>query len=80
MKLKSESVNYPTLAIPWTVVYQAFLSKEFSWQAYWSGSHSLLQGIFPTQIEPWCPALQADSLPSEPPGKRIYMYLHTHIP
>ena len=35
------------------------------------GCHSLLQGIFPTQgLNPGLPALQADSLPSEPPGKR----------
>ena len=35
------------------------------------GSLSLLPGIFPThsEIEPRSPALQADSLPSEPPGK-----------
>ena len=34
------------------------------------GSLSLLQGIFPTPgIEPKSPALQADSLPAEPPGK-----------
>ena len=34
------------------------------------GSRSLLQGIFLTQrIEPRSPALQADSLPAEPPGK-----------
>ena len=32
------------------------------------GCHSLLQRIFPTQ-EPGCPALQADSLLSERPGK-----------
>ena len=33
-------------------------------------SHSLLQGIFPTQgIKPRSPALQVDSLPAEPPGK-----------
>ena len=32
------------------------------------GSHSLLKGIFPTQgLDPDLP-LQADSLPSEPPG------------
>ena len=31
------------------------------------GSHSLLQGIF--QIQESNPGLQADSLPSEPPGK-----------
>ena len=37
------------------------------------GCHPLLQGIFPhPEIEPRSPALQADSLPSEPPGKRIY--------
>ena len=34
------------------------------------GCHFLLQGIFPTQgYEPGSPALQADALPSEPPGK-----------
>ena len=35
------------------------------------GCHFLLQGIFSTQglIEPKSPALQADSLPSEPPAK-----------
>ena len=33
------------------------------------GSQSLLGGIFPTQgLNPGLPALQADSLPSEPPG------------
>ena len=36
-----------------------------------AGSHALLQGIFLTDpgIEPGSPALQAGSLPSEPPGK-----------
>ena len=38
----------------------------FSRQECWSGLHSLLQGIFPTQVS----ALQAGSLPSEPPGKQ----------
>ena len=34
------------------------------------GGLSLLPGILPTQVtEPGSPALQADSLPSEPPGK-----------
>ena len=33
------------------------------------GCHFLLQGIFlNTEIEPRSPTLQADSLPSEPPG------------
>ena len=34
------------------------------------GCHFLLQGILPNPgIQPGSPALQADSLPSEPPGK-----------
>ena len=38
------------------------------------GSHSLLQGIFPTQgLNPGCPELQADSLLSEPAGEPIGM-------
>ena len=36
------------------------------------GYHALLQGIFPNPgIKPGSPALQVDSLPSEPPGKPI---------
>ena len=35
--------------IPWTVVYQAPPTMEFSRHEYWSGCHFLLQGIFPTQ-------------------------------
>ena len=34
---------------PWTVVPQAPLSVEFSKQAYQSGNHFLLKGIFPNQ-------------------------------
>ena len=33
------------------------------------GILSFLQGIFPTQVEPRSPTLQAGSLPAEPPGK-----------
>ena len=36
-------------ATPGTVAHQAPLSVGFSRQEYWSGLHSLLQGIFPTQ-------------------------------
>ena len=40
------------------------------------GSQSLFQGIFPTQgLNPGLPALQADALPSEPPGKPIRIIL-----
>ena len=38
------------------------------------GCHSLLQGIFPNPgIKPWSPALQADSLLSEPLGKTSHV-------
>ena len=56
-------------SIPWTVAYQAPLSMGFSRQEYWSGLPS--PGDLPDPgIEPGSPTLQADSLPSELPGKR----------
>jgi len=43
---------------------------EFSMQEYWSGSPFPSPGDLPNPgIEPRFPALQADSLPSEPPGR-----------
>ena len=55
---------------PWTVVYQAPLSMRFSRQEYWSGlPFSSPEDVPEPQIEPGSPALQADSLPSEPPEK-----------
>ena len=56
-------------AIPWIIGCLAPLSMKFSRQEYWSGLpfHSL--GDLPGPgIELGSPALQADSLPSEPPG------------
>ena len=56
-------------AIPWTVVSQASLSMGFSRQEYWSGLPFPSPGDLPDPgIEPSSPALQADALPSEPPG------------
>ena len=56
---------------PWTISYQAPLSMEFSRQEYWSGLPFPSPGDLPDSgIEPRSPALQADALPSEPPGKR----------
>ena len=56
-------------AIPWIVAFQASLSMEFSRQEYWSGFPCPPPGDLPdTGIEPRS-ALQADSLPSVPPGK-----------
>ena len=57
-----------TLCNPMTVARQAPLSMEFSKQDYWSGLPFPSQGDLPDPgIEPESPALQADSLPSEPP-------------
>ena len=55
---------------PWTVAYQAPLSMGFSRQECWSGLPFPSPGDLPDPgIEPGSPALQADALPSEPPGK-----------
>ena len=51
--------------IPGAVTHQAPLSMEFSREEYWSGLSSLSPGDLPDPgIEPWFPALQADSLPN----------------
>ena len=72
-RLKSESELHSHVrlfVIPWTVAYQAPLSLEFSRQEYWSGLPFPSPGDLPNpRIEPRSPTLQADALPSEPPGK-----------
>ena len=57
--------------------HQAPLSMEFSWQEYWSRLSFPSPVDFPNPgIEPGSPALQADSLPSEPPGNMITTIWH----
>ena len=57
---------------PQTVAHQTPLSMGFPRQEYWRGLPFLSPGNIPDPgIEPGSPALQADSLPSEPPGKPI---------
>ena len=59
-----------TLFGPWTVAHQALLSMGFSRQEHRSGWPSPSPGDFREPgMEPGSPALQADSLPSESPGK-----------
>ena len=54
---------------PWTAACQASLSVGFSRQEYWSGLPFPSPGNLPDPgIKPGSPALQADSLPSEPAG------------
>ena len=43
------ALSRPTPCNPWTVACQALLSMEFSRQEHGLDSHSLLQGISPTQ-------------------------------
>ena len=62
--LMSDSVT------PWTVAYQVPPSMGFSRQEYWSALPSPSPEDLPNPgIKPMFPALQADALPSEPPGK-----------
>ena len=60
----------------WTIVCQAPLSVGFSRQEYWSGLPLPSLGDLPDPgIEPvslMSPALQADSLQSEPPGNKLH--------
>ena len=58
------------LVTPWTIAHQALLSMGFSqarrldWLAI-----PFSQDLLDSEIEPRCPALHENSLPSEPPGK-----------
>ena len=57
-------------ATPWTLADHAPLSMGFPRQEYWSGLPIPSPGDLPNPgIQPVSPAFQADSLPSEPPGK-----------
>ena len=57
---------------PWTVVCQTTLSMGFSRQEYWSRLPFPSPGDLPDPgMEPRSPALQADALLPEPPGKPI---------
>ena len=59
-------------ATPWTAARQAPLSMGFSSQEYWSRLPFPSPGELPNPgIKPRSPALQADSLLPEPPGKPL---------
>ena len=54
----------------WTVAHQAPPFMGFSRQEYWSGlPFPSPRDLSNPGIEPWSPALQADALFSEPPGR-----------
>ena len=64
------SVMSKSFATAWTVAWQAPLCMGFLMQEYWSGLPCPHPGDLPNPvIERKYPALQANSLRSEPPGK-----------
>ena len=65
-RLKSESRSVVSDSLQPHGLYSSWNSPD---QNTGVGSRSLLQGNFPTGIEPRSPALWVDSLPAELPGK-----------
>ena len=64
---------------PGSSIHGNFQARVLEWGAIAIvGCNFFLQGIFPTQSEPRSPALQADSLPSEPPGKPTKCHVSQH--
>ena len=65
-----------TLCVTRPVIHQVPLFMGFFRQEYWSGLPFPSPGDLPNPgIEPTSPALQADALPSEPPGKPFTLNL-----
>ena len=66
----SRSTELPGESVSRSVVSNSLKPHGLSRQESWSGSPFLSSGDRPNPgIKPGSPALQADSLPSEPPGK-----------
>ena len=68
--MKVKSLSHVWLFVtPWTIAPQSPPSMGLSRQEYWSGLPFPSPGDLPNPgVELGSPALQADSLPSEPPG------------
>ena len=77
IKRKHELLSHSRLfETPRTVACQAPTSMGFSRKKYWSGLPFPFPRDLPnSETEPRSPALQADSLPSEPPRKPILIKL-----
>ena len=79
LKWSEVAQSCPTLCDPWTVAHQALLSMGFSRQKYWSELPFPSPGDLPNPgIEPRSPALEADTLTSEPPGN-MQQWISTEI-
>ena len=68
------ALSHLTLCDPMDCSPSGPQSMEFSRQEYWSGLHSSSEGLPNPGIEPSSPALQTDSLPSEPLGKPFILF------
>ena len=81
LKVKVRSLSRVQLfATLWTVGHQAPASMGFPRQEYWSGLPFPSPGDLPDPgIEPGSPALQADALTSEPPGKPLSKTVNKHF-
>ena len=77
LKVKVKLLRHVRLfATPWTVAYQALQSMGFSRQEYWSGLPFPSPGDLPNPgIKLGSPALQTDTLPSEPCSLGISNFL-----
>ena len=65
---------------PWIMAHQALLSMGFSRQKYWSGLPFPSPGDVPDLgIKPESPALQADPLPPDSPGKPKYIQMPCYV-
>ena len=72
-KVKS-LIRVQLFVTPWAVAFQAPLSMGFSRQQDWSGLPFPSPGCLPNpEIKTGSPALQADSVPTEPAIQYIYM-------
>ena len=72
---------FGVLVTLWTAAWQASLTTEFSRQEYWSGLPFPSPEDLPNPgIEPRSPTLQAESLPSEPPGKTLTLSRKGYLP
>ena len=70
--LLSRFSPFQLFATLWTMVLQTLLSMGFSRQEYWRGLPRSFSGdMLDLGIEHESPALQVDSLPTEPPGKPL---------
>ena len=78
--LRNAGLQRTTFATLWTVDCQAPLPREFSRQEYWSGLSFPAPGDPPYPgIKPGSPALQVNSLPSEPPGKPRWILIYYNM-